>query len=266
MQLLVYTDNNDRTLGRALYWTFQGFKIVDRVFYVTDEIEFLFRNWAKENGAWFRIDRDKFINPETGECEYKNFSFSVRCHDGPYPYVDTFTYYDQYAGVMSNVNNGGLVLESTDGGWEGGGTRCEGCDCPISEDEAIYVDDYGDCCSDCATWDDHDQRSILQDQSIQLHNCQITHQDNAVYSSRLGEYYLSDEAIYCEDIDDYVPSEDAVHDVWDAEDIFGENAVYSDYHCGHIKSADAVYSKAMGDHLHKDAAEYDDEENDYRIK
>ena len=152
--LSIYTDNSqasllllmseteeDKIVGRALLWEMEPYevstKVMDRIYTIRTADQQLFKDWAKENGYWFKEKQDMseftnfvFQDKETGEIiEKRQGEFSVKLDNKgeypSYPYMDSFKYYDRVKGVLHNSANFNYDYELTD--TEGGNGSCSEC-------------------------------------------------------------------------------------------------------------------------------------------
>lgn len=93
-QLLIFTDLNNKLLGRALLWKLEdGSKFMDRIYTTRDSNIDLFVKWGKENGYTKHYERGS----------NNNLSVKVEPKDYTrYPFMDTFKYYKPEDGILSN--------------------------------------------------------------------------------------------------------------------------------------------------------------------
>jgi hypothetical protein len=153
MYLSIFTDNSqvkllllmseaepDKIAGRALLWKMEPYEIstnvMDRIYTIRTADEQLFKEWAIENGYWFKEKQDysdytnfNFQNKETGEIEKRNGEFSIKLDNGgeypSYPYMDSFKYYNPKNGTLYNSSDFDYEYELTD--TEGGNGSCSEC-------------------------------------------------------------------------------------------------------------------------------------------
>lgn len=89
----------DRITGRALLWqTQEGYKIMDRIYDVDPHYEYIFRDWAKQNGYYTKkknnwYNTTNFISPDGKNIELK-LSVKINNSTMKYPYLDTFKWLD----------------------------------------------------------------------------------------------------------------------------------------------------------------------------
>jgi hypothetical protein len=132
-QLLILKSKEDTTKisGRALLWTIRdGKKFLDRVYTINDSDVNLFREYAKENGWYYKYynnssDSGLSIAPDG---ERISLDLTVDITKGrydAYPYLDTLKHFDPKKGTLSiNKSDDSYLLESTSGEY----IRCEYCD------------------------------------------------------------------------------------------------------------------------------------------
>jgi hypothetical protein len=152
--LSIYTDNSqasllillsetdeDKIAGRAILWEMEPYevstKVMDRIYTIRTADQQLFKDWAKENGYWFKERQDfseytdfVFRDKETGEIiEKRQGEFSVKLDNGgeypSYPYMDSFKYYNPRTGTLYNSSNFDYEYELTD--TDGGNGSCSEC-------------------------------------------------------------------------------------------------------------------------------------------
>jgi len=146
VSLIIYRadhdDNYDYIVGRALLWELlDGKKFMDRVYINTDSDTELFRQYAKENGWYYkRVNNSsggqyEAYSPE-GKLEVIDISVQLKKGHDCFPYMDTIKWYNTTTGVMSSVRpETGLCYycEDTDGGYDAECRTCRGnehVECP----------------------------------------------------------------------------------------------------------------------------------------
>lgn len=108
-QLLIFTDPNDKLLGRALLWKLEdGSNYMDRIYTNRDSYIELFNDWGKENG----------YNKHYEKNSSSKLSVKIKPKDyGLYPYMDTFKYFKVDEGILTNqtdlIKKPYLELENT---------------------------------------------------------------------------------------------------------------------------------------------------------
>ena len=156
VRLLIYKDENDKILGRALIWKLNAYNdldnkathFMDRVYTIDDSTKTLFEDFAeKEKWAWrttsiYHRTKNITFNGEKLladiEIQLEKWKFDE------YPYMDTFKRLDPSDGILyndENEDNGGWTLTSTDGDYDtNDGVWSDYHDRRIPEDEAVYSD------------------------------------------------------------------------------------------------------------------------------
>ena len=132
IRLLIYKDDNDKILGRALIWKLNAYNdldnkapyFMDRVYTIDDATKKLFQDFAeKEKWAWrttstyHRTSEITFLGDQKDsislEIQLDKWKFNY------YPYMDTFKRLDPSDGILYNdENESDWVLTSTDGGYD----------------------------------------------------------------------------------------------------------------------------------------------------
>jgi hypothetical protein len=142
-------------IGRAMMWiTDQGDVVVDRVYPSDNGPQTVaLHRWCEENGYDYKTVQGCC----DGCLKSKRMDYTVTMKaaaNGSYPYIDTFKYTDDDPDDSDTLTLGMTHCEytfnRTEGGYEGGRSRCSCNECGdgIDEDEAEYVDDYT-YCSQC---------------------------------------------------------------------------------------------------------------------
>lgn len=94
-QLLIFTDPNDKLLGRALLWKLiDGSNYMDRIYTTKDSYIELFNKWGQENGYTKYYEKNS-SNKLSVEVKPKDY--------GLYPYMDTFKYFKVYTGLQGTM-------------------------------------------------------------------------------------------------------------------------------------------------------------------
>jgi len=111
--LVILVDNEDKLAGRALLWNVKNkdgeeFKIMDRIYYNTEEIKMQFLKYALENGFWTKKfqnsdedSSDLFIKPGSGLTS-GYFEIPLEGEFSWFPYVDTFFNFIPSKGILTN--------------------------------------------------------------------------------------------------------------------------------------------------------------------
>lgn len=153
--LVIYKsmDDTDKIIGRALLWKLaDGKEFLDRIYTVNDSDVQLFRDYAKENGWYYKeynnsSDSGNAIAPDGSRV---NLDLTVNLTDASmdnFPYLDTLKFFNPRRKTVSNRDSGGCYfLEDT------GGDYVRPCDCcggsgRMECDECDGNGDYQ--CSNC---------------------------------------------------------------------------------------------------------------------
>lgn len=106
--MLVMRNDEGLLMGRALLWNFDSYKIMDRIYTISDEeLSFYFKKWATDNGYLYKSQQNWFntlffeqIGQKKQELrlsvKLKNFTYRK------YPYVDTFKFFNPQTGELTN--------------------------------------------------------------------------------------------------------------------------------------------------------------------
>ena len=134
-KLLVLRDNKGKVKGRALLWTLSnGKRYIDRMYTIDDSDKNIFKNWGDKNGITKHYDNTNNVD---GVVHLKNLDFNK------YPYMDTFVFYDDQNGILSDEPmKGSLKLQSTEGSYESNDGQVQDIDGDwIDEEDARWCDD-----------------------------------------------------------------------------------------------------------------------------
>ena len=111
IKMVVFLVDN-KVRCRALIWDdvvdLEGntYKIMDRIYSVYDHDVILFKKWANENGyipKWTQSAKTEKIFEIGGLPSTIDFIIKLESYDfGYYPYLDTFKYFSQRKGTLSN--------------------------------------------------------------------------------------------------------------------------------------------------------------------
>jgi hypothetical protein len=185
VSMIAMFNDDGKLLGRALIWSFESYKLMDRIYTICDEeYSSYFKKWAVKNDIlhkkeqnWFNtIFFEQFGQKQVElklELKLQNNSYDY------YPYMDTFKFIDDY-GTLYNYQPDCRfrTLCSTDGHKQGSDY--------LRYDSIAKVFRYpGD-----TVWLEY--RSIY------------THHDYCSYSECNDQYILRDDATYCDDAQDYI--------------------------------------------------------------
>lgn len=184
-EMLIMFDNsvsNDKIVGRALVWNYNGQKYVDRRYYSSDYYHDIMidyiesQKWNfKSNNTYEDYYNKDFYVYENGEYEERSveIEFDWYQKNGKtsykyYPYCDTFKYFNN--GVLSNYDDDSdsLELTNTDGGVENH-ICCSCCGDSLDDYDAIYsnlTNQYY--CSYCCIWSNYHDEYIPRDEAIEV--------------------------------------------------------------------------------------------------
>lgn len=190
VKMLVMINGENKLLGRALLWTFDDCKIMDRIYTVADEeYAFHFKKWATENEFVYKSEQNwyntlNFENLSTPKKELKlnvrlkNFDFSM------FPYVDTFKFISLSDGILTNY-------------------------LPETEFITLCASDGGYCDSDFLVFDDIDRVLRHPGDCVRLLYLNFTtHRGNVIYSSINNQHILEKDCKFDEEIQDYIFNEE----------------------------------------------------------
>jgi hypothetical protein len=108
LQMLAMFNEHGELMGRALLWSFDSYKIMDRIYTICDEdLSFYFKQWATQNGYLYKSEQNWYNTQQFEqvgqkkqtiklELKIKNSSFRY------YPYMDTFKFQDSETGYLYN--------------------------------------------------------------------------------------------------------------------------------------------------------------------
>jgi hypothetical protein len=115
--VILYNSDKTKIEGRALLWTLiDGRKVMDRIYTTSDSFINIFTKWATDNGY---EPRENLLHIRGGIIQLKKLDYS------PYPYLDTFMYYNMKRNTLSTSSGSNcVILNDTEGDY----MRCEYCD------------------------------------------------------------------------------------------------------------------------------------------
>ena len=157
VQLLVYLNEEDKVLGRALLWVLNDEKsddiegaeyFLDRIYGIDDSIKKLFQDHAETQGWAWRTKSGysdtKYITYKGEEHSGVKMSIELDKYDfNYYPYMDTFKELNNSESKLYNNDDEdrNWTLNHTDGTYEdNNGVWSDWEDRRIPEDEAVYSD------------------------------------------------------------------------------------------------------------------------------
>ena len=188
-KMLVMTDSENRIMGRAILWTFESYKIMDRIYTVNDEaLQFYFKKWATDNGYLHKNGQNWFntlLFEQAGDKKQElKLCIKIDCRQyNRLPYLDTFKFMDCETGWLYNYQpnkNNHRVLTSSDGSYN----------------------DY-----DSLKFDSLDRVFRYRSEACLLRYIGddfYTHQSNCQWSNVNDQYILGKDSTYMEEIEDYI--------------------------------------------------------------
>jgi len=246
VRLLIYKDENDEILGRALIWKLNAYNdldnkcsyFMDRIYTIDDSTNKLFKDFAEnEKWAWrttstyHRTKEITFLGDEMDdialEIQLDKWKFDE------YPYMDTFKRLDPTKGILYNdeSDEDGWLLTDTDGTYEdNNGVWSDWHDRRIPEEESVFsrpLDTY-----------------ILRDTAVEVtlgrsRNCGWYPEDHndIVYDEFREEWICDSDSTWSEFLDKPFFNEDEEYIItWVDDDIYsyaynkfrGDNELVSD--------------------------------------
>jgi hypothetical protein len=124
IKMLVMLNAENLLMGRSLLWEFDGFKLMDRIYTINDEmLPFQFKKWATENNYLYKSEQNWYnsIFFENMEKEKQELRFKINLvkhkHE-KYPYLDTFKFLDAKGNLYNYIpeNVAFKTLTACDGG------------------------------------------------------------------------------------------------------------------------------------------------------
>lgn len=107
VKMLVMLDEDDKLMGRALLWDFDGNKVMDRIYTTNDmELPYHFKAWANKNEYIYKKEQ-KWNNTIQFESHGKRIDhkFGIKLENVEferYPYIDTFKFLDKSNKMLYN--------------------------------------------------------------------------------------------------------------------------------------------------------------------
>jgi hypothetical protein len=190
ISMLIMVDNNSKLIGRALLWSNDDVKIMDRIYTIDDEsYQYHFKKWADDNGYWYKKEQkwnNTLFFESKGKTIYKEVSFELKSFEfNRYPYMDTFKFFDTNNGVISNYK-------------------------PKTDNFKTLLSTEGTTC-------DHDYLHICEKSKLFYHRDEIINLDYlsmrvwsglTVYSDVFDTHILSDDAIFDDSANDWIFKDD----------------------------------------------------------
>jgi hypothetical protein len=192
VKMLVMLNDEGGLIGRALLWNLNDYKIMDRIYTISDEeFAFQFKKWATDNGYLYKSEQNWYntLNFENLLTPKKELKISIKLDEfsfSQYPYVDTFKFFDKENGILQNYMEGYSkkfkTLCASDGGQYG-------CDYLVFDDINRVLRQRGD--------------------SVYVRYLDIrTSYNNVNYSEIHDEYILRRDSKYDEEINEYLFDEE----------------------------------------------------------
>ena len=195
MLIMKHPEVEDKILGRALLWNFNGNKIMDRIYSTNDEqYQIRFKKWAAENGYTFKAEQNfnncLFFQDFGSEKEERQYEIQLtNWKFDKYPYLDTFKWFDKSKGILYNYRPEGTddikTLAAPDG------------------NQLNY--DYMALCEVGRMY--HYAPDIVRVDYIN----KSVHSSLTLYSECNNAYILQKDAVFREDINDYIFVDDTLN-------------------------------------------------------
>lgn len=290
VQLLVYLNEEDKVLGRALLWVLNDEKsddiegaeyFLDRIYGIDDSIKKLFQDHAETQGWAWRTKSGysdtKYITYKGEEHSGVKMSIELDKYDfNYYPYMDTFKELDNSESKLYNNNDEdrNWTLTNTDGTYEDhNGVWSDWEERRIPEGEAVYSE-----------WlDTHIyERNAVE---ISLGNRRYRgwwpdNHDDIVYDQFREEWIHNNDSTYSEYLDCTFYDEDSIEVItWAEDDIYSQeknrfrfqSENVSDQWNGYISNSKmdcSDYMEHNGDYLAivEDLVKYDDTTDKYYFR
>ena len=190
VKMLVMLNSEGGLMGRALLWDFENHKIMDRIYTIADEeFAFQFKKWATDNGYLYKSEQNWYntLNFENLSTPKQELRLSIKLDEFSfrrYPYVDTFKFFDEEAGLLKNYMDG-------------------------NDFKTLCTSDGGRYDSDYLVFDDIDRVLRHRGDSVYVRYLDIrTSHNNVNYSEINDQYILRRDAIYDEEINEYLFNEE----------------------------------------------------------
>lgn len=195
ISMLVMFSKSGKIIGRALLWTSDDHKIMDRVYTISDEeYQALFFKWAHDNGFLHKSFQNwsstlHFTDGKTNTPVIKRIDIKLKDWKySKYPYLDTFKWLDTNTGIISNYkpdhfteNSDYKLLISP------GGTSERATYLSLDEIDDVYINSS-------------DLVQLVNENGVSIN----THCRNSVWSDLCGCQILISESEYCEKLETYL--------------------------------------------------------------
>jgi hypothetical protein len=180
-KLLILRGDTGKVKGRALLWTFSdGQRYIDRMYTIDDSDKNIFKDWGAKNGITKHYDNTSSVG---GVVHLKNLDFSK------YPYMDTFVFYDDQNGVLSDENmDNSLKLQDTQGGYESNEGR-------VQDIDGDWIDEYdARWCEDVDDWVYYENTYWLEYKDIYVSDrCDVEYSEFHDEYFKTGDVYKNEE-------------------------------------------------------------------------
>ena len=197
ISMLIFTNEDDLLIGRALLWQYETYKIMDRIYTINDENwSYYFKQWANTNGFSYKEKQGwnwttqfesngKRLNQKLA-FKLKNISDIER-----FPYLDTFKWFNYQTGDIfnhkpENTDNIRLLIYP-DGSYN-------------RNPEALVLDSY------TGSYEHADMVKLLPYRSTDSSEFR-TSENNLVWSDLNDTFILKDDSIRSKEFNDYIFNE-----------------------------------------------------------
>jgi hypothetical protein len=187
VSMLVMLNDHGSLIGRALLWDCDGYKIMDRIYTTNDEkYAFYFKEWATKNNYLFKSNQNWFdtMTFEKIGDKKQELRIDIKLPNSDYryyPYMDTFKFFNEDTGVISNYQPKGYDFY----------TIC-------TPDGSKYGSDY-------LAFDIVDKVFRYRHDACYIRYLDgFTSSNNVSYSEIHDEYILRDDATYDDELSDYI--------------------------------------------------------------
>ena len=187
VSMLVMLNDHGSLIGRALLWDCDGYKIMDRIYTTNDEkYAFYFKEWATKNNYLFKSNQNWFDTMTFEKIGDKKQELRIdiklpKSDYRYYPYMDTFKFFNEDTGVISNYQPKGYDFY----------TIC-------TPDGSKYGSDY-------LAFDIVDKVFRYRHDACYVRYLDgFTNSNNVSYSEIHDEYILRDDATYDDELSDYI--------------------------------------------------------------
>lgn len=108
VSMLVMLNEGGLLMGRALLWTYESYKIMDRIYTTCDEeLSFYFKKWATDNGYLYKSEQNWFntMSFESLGNKKRDIKIDISLKNNSikyFPYVDTFKWINTETNTLHN--------------------------------------------------------------------------------------------------------------------------------------------------------------------